>query len=103
MLDRVDALDVKQFRGRSVFYYQSIRPSIYKDNTFKRGYGNDMCFVEERTQQNGYKTTSSTDVLIQVFEAFGNLMVAFDENSVSRARCAKYINGMKSYVMKNLR
>lgn len=25
-------------------------------------------------------------------------MVAFDENSVSRARCAKYINGMKSYV-----
>lgn len=55
MLDRVDALDVKQFRGRSVFYYQSIRPSIYKDNTFKRGYGNDMCFVEERTQQNGYK------------------------------------------------
>ena len=55
------------------------------------------------TQQNGYKTTSSTDVLIQVFEAFGNLMVTFDENSVSRARCAKYINGMKSYVMKNLR
>ena len=55
------------------------------------------------TQQNGYKTTSYTDVLIRVFEAFGNLMVAFDENSVSRARCAKYINGMKSYVMKKLR
>lgn len=54
------------------------------------------------TQQNGYRTTSSTDVLIQTFEVFGNLMVAFDENSVSKARCAKYISGMKSYVMKNL-
>lgn len=55
------------------------------------------------TQQNGYRTTFSTDALIQTFQAFGNLMVAFDENSVSKARCAKYINGMKSYVMKNLR
>lgn len=54
------------------------------------------------TQQNGYKTTSSTDVLIQTFEAFGNLMVAFDENATSKARCVKYISGMKSYVMKNL-
>lgn len=55
------------------------------------------------TQQNGYKTTTTTDVLIQVFEAFGNLMVAFDENSVSKVRCAKFINGMKTYVMKNLK
>lgn len=54
------------------------------------------------TQQNGYKTTSSTDVLIQTFEAFGDLMVAFDENATSKARCVKYISGMKSYVMKNL-
>lgn len=54
------------------------------------------------TQQNGYRTTVSTDLLINVFEAFGNLMVAFDENPVSKARCAKYISGMKSYVMKNL-
>ena len=54
------------------------------------------------SQQNGYRTTTSTDVLINVFEAFGNLMVAFDENPVSKARCAKYINGMKTYVMKNL-
>ena len=54
------------------------------------------------TQQNGYKTTSSTDLLIQLFDAFGNLIVAFDENAVSKARCVKYISGMKSYVMKNL-
>jgi hypothetical protein len=54
------------------------------------------------SQQNGYRTTTSTDVLINVFEAFGNLMVAFDENPVSKARCVKYISGMKSYVMKNL-
>ncbi len=55
MLDRVDALDVKQFRGRSVFYYQPIRPSIYKDSVFNHGYSIDVCFIEERTQQNGYK------------------------------------------------
>ena len=54
------------------------------------------------SQQNGYRTTTSTDVLINVFGAFGNLMVAFDENPVSKARCVKYISGMKAYVMKNL-
>lgn len=53
-------------------------------------------------QQNGTRSTQTSDALITVFETFGNLMVAFDENSVSKARCAKYINGMKSYVMKNL-
>lgn len=53
-------------------------------------------------QQNGTRSTQTSDVLISLFETFGNIMVAFDENSVSKARCAKYISGMKSYVMKNL-
>ena len=53
-------------------------------------------------QANGTKSTQCTDLLIQAFETFGNLMVAFDENSVSKIRCVKFISGMKSYVMKNL-
>ena len=57
---------------------------------------------EALSQQKGYRTTDSTDALINVFEAYGNLMVAFDENPVSKARCIKYISGMKDYVMKNL-
>lgn len=52
--------------------------------------------------QNGYKTTSSTDALIQIYKTFGDLMVAFDENADSKARCVKYISGMKSFAMKNL-
>lgn len=56
----------------------------------------------ELSRKNGERTTTTTDFLISVFEAFGNLMVAFDENQVSKARCVKFINGMKTYVMKNL-
>ena len=54
------------------------------------------------TQQNGYRTTSSSDALISAFESFGNLIVAFDENPVSKTRCMNYIRGMKSYVLKTL-
>ena len=54
------------------------------------------------SRQNGYRTTTSTDALINAFEAFGNLMVAFDENYVSKTRCANYISGMRSFVMRNL-
>lgn len=53
--------------------------------------------------RSGDHSTSSTDVLIQFYELMGKLMVAFDENSVSEKRVKKYINGMKSYVMKNLK
>lgn len=55
------------------------------------------------SQLKGCRTTTFTNSLITAFEAFGHLMVAFDENSVSQARCDKYINGMKSYVLKNFR
>ena len=56
----------------------------------------------ELSRQSGERTTTTTDFLISVFEALGNLMVAFDENPVSKARCDKFINGMKTYVMKKL-
>lgn len=56
----------------------------------------------ELSRQSGVRTTTTTDFLISVYETFGNLMVAFDENQVSKARCVKFINGMKTYVMKNL-
>lgn len=53
-------------------------------------------------QQNGTRSTTTTDTLINLFKAFGELMVAFDENPTSKARCAKHISGMKAYVMKNI-
>ena len=53
-------------------------------------------------QQNGTRSTTTTDTLINLFKAFGELMVAFDENPTAKARCAKHISGMKAYVMKNI-
>lgn len=52
------------------------------------------------TKQNGYRTHSATDALIRLYKTFGDLMVAFDDNPASKARCAKYVNRMKTYVMK---
>lgn len=52
--------------------------------------------------QNGTKELAMTNLLINLYEAMGNLMVAFDENPVSKARVIKYLSGMKSYAMKNL-
>ena len=53
-------------------------------------------------EQNGTKELSVTNLLINLYETLGNLMVAFDESPVSKARVIKYISGMKSYAMKNL-
>ena len=53
-------------------------------------------------QVNGTRGTQSTDLLIQLYETFGNLMVDFDENAAAKARCAKYISGMKSFALKNI-
>ena len=55
------------------------------------------------SEHNGYRYTGLTDQLIDLFETYGNVMVAFDENPVSRARKLKYISEMKSYVSKNLK
>ena len=54
------------------------------------------------TQQNGYRTTQSTDALINLFDTFGSLMVAYDDNYISRNRFNNYIAGMKSYVNQHL-
>ena len=53
-------------------------------------------------QQNGTRSTQLTDVLIQLYEAMANVMIAFDDNPVAHARKAKYISGMKAYVWKHI-
>lgn len=55
------------------------------------------------SKHNGHRSTVMTDALIGLFESYGGLMVAFDDNPVSRARKLKYISEMKSYVSKNLK
>jgi len=51
---------------------------------------------------NGTRGTQTTNVLIDLYNNMGQVMVAFDDNSVARAKLNKYISGMKTYVMKNL-
>ena len=48
------------------------------------------------SQQNGRPTTQLTDLLISLYESFGGLMVAFNENTLSRVRCDTYVNGLKA-------
>lgn len=48
------------------------------------------------SQQNGVPTKQLTDLLISLYESFGGLMVAFNENVVSRVRCDTYVNGLKA-------
>ena len=47
-------------------------------------------------QQNGTGSTANADILINLFNAFGELMVAFDENPTAKARCVKHISGMQA-------
>ena len=54
------------------------------------------------SEQNGSITTQTTDILISLFDEFGLVMVSLDENPVSRKRYLKYINGMKTHVLKML-
>ena len=51
MLDRSDLLDAKHLRRRSMLYYQSIRPCVYKESTFGHNCGTDMYFVEQRSRR----------------------------------------------------
>ena len=55
MLDRSDLLDAKHLRRRSMLYYQSIRPCVYKESTFGHNCGTDMYFVEQRALRSGYR------------------------------------------------
>lgn len=48
------------------------------------------------SQQNGRPTTRLTDLLISLYESFGGLMVALNENTLSRVRCDTYVDGLKA-------
>ena len=52
--------------------------------------------------QNGSRETSVIDLITNLYDAMGQLMIEFDENAVSKARFNKYMSGMKSYILKNL-
>lgn len=54
---------------------------------------------EALSQQNGTKSTQMTDLLISLYESFGGLMVAFNEDALSRIRCDNYVSGLKSRQM----
>ena len=47
-------------------------------------------------QQNGAQSASLTDLLINVYEAFGRLVVMLDENSISEGRCDRYLSALKA-------
>ncbi len=51
---------------------------------------------EAIAQQNGTPSKQLTDALINLYETFGTLMVAFNENAVSQSRCDSYIRGLKA-------
>lgn len=47
-------------------------------------------------QQEGTPSKQLTDALINLYETFGTLMVAFNENAVSQSRCDSYVRSMRS-------
>jgi hypothetical protein len=53
--------------------------------------------------QNGTRSTQLCDLLVNLYENMGNVMVALDDNKVATLRKIKFINGMKSYIMKQIR
>lgn len=53
--------------------------------------------------QNGTSSTQLCDLLVNLYENMGNVMVALDDNKVATLRKIKFINGMKSYIMKQIR
>ena len=54
------------------------------------------------SRKNGTKSTSLTDVLVNLYESVGQLMVALNENVVSRSRYDSYIREMKSVIASHL-
>lgn len=54
------------------------------------------------SRKNGTKSTSLTDVLVNFYETVGQLMVALNENAVSRSRYDSYIREMKSVIASHL-
>ena len=53
--------------------------------------------------QNGTRSTQLCDFLVNLYENMGNVMVALDDNKVATMRKIKFINGMKAYIMKQVR
>jgi hypothetical protein len=53
--------------------------------------------------QNATRSTQLCDLLVNLYENMGNVMVALDDNKVATMRKIKFINGMKSYIMKQIR
>ncbi len=51
---------------------------------------------------NGTKEAKAANVLIDLFSSLGDLMVAFDDNPAAKVKKSKFINGMQTYVQKNL-
>ena len=52
--------------------------------------------------KNGTRSTQLCDLLFNLYETMGNVMVALDDNKVATMRKIKFINGMKSYAMKKI-
>lgn len=48
------------------------------------------------TEENGTSSHKMTDVLIDLFESFGRLMVTFNQNTQSQIRYEQYISGLKA-------
>lgn len=53
--------------------------------------------------QNGTNATQLCDLLVNLYETMGTIMVAMDDNKEATMRKIKYINGMKAYIMKQIR
>lgn len=48
------------------------------------------------TEQNGISTHKMTDILIDLFESFGRLMVTINESTLAQIRYDQYMNGLKA-------
>lgn len=51
---------------------------------------------------NGTRETTMTNVLVDLFEAFGNVIVYLDTNVIAKVKVISFINGMKKYIEENL-
>lgn len=52
--------------------------------------------------QNGTRNTQLCNLLVQLYETMGNIMVTLDENSDAAMRKLKFISRMKAYIMKQM-
>lgn len=50
----------------------------------------------------GTRKADGAELVISLFDAMAEVVIAFDDNATAKAKKNKYINGMKTYVQKNL-